>query len=146
MIKEILIVTYLLQFSNTSARRTGFDDFDLGNKKGDLDFEKFKISCTDGELLAGSKICFTKKYKGLMQDPPTLFKNRIRLNFIEMEDVQIINIGRYLLEYFAIFLFRVLAYLKVPHMIHRLEFEAIKLKKKCFQILGHVLGPWGTFL
>ena len=103
MIKDILIVTFLLQFTSASAYRSGFDDFDFGNKKGDLDFTKFKVSCKDGELLADNKICFTKKYKGLMQDPPLLYKNRIRLNFIEMEDVQIINIGMYLLECFDIF-------------------------------------------
>ena len=93
MIKEILIVTFLYQFIY------GLDD---------LDFGEFKKSCGDGELLAYNKICFTKNYIGLMQNPPrslgslignallgnTLDKN-VRLNSIEMEDVQILNIGIY---------------------------------------------------
>ena len=96
MIKEILIVTFLYQFIY------GLDD---------LDFGEFKKSCGDGELLADKKICLTKNYKGLMQNPPrslgSLIGNalkegahineiRVRLNFIEMEDVQILNIGKYL--------------------------------------------------
>ena len=93
MIKEILIVTFLYQFIY------GLDD---------LDFGEFEKSCGDGELLAYKKICFTKNYIGLMQNPPrslgslignallgnTLYKN-VRLNSIEMEDVQILNIGSY---------------------------------------------------
>ena len=97
MIKEILIVTFLYPFIY------GLDDLDFG------EFEKY---CGEGELLAYKKICFTKNYIGLMQNPPrslgslignallgnTLYKNadyRVRLNSIEMEDVQILNIGIY---------------------------------------------------
>ena len=97
MIKEILIVTFSFQFVH------GLDVLDFGG---------FKNSCGDGELLADKKICFTKNYTGLMQNPPrslgslignallgnTLYKYpeyRVRLNSIEMEDVQILNIGSY---------------------------------------------------
>ena len=93
MIKEILIVTFLFQFIY------GLDV---------LDFGEFKKSCGDGELLADKKICLTKNYRGLMQNPPSskslgslignallykIHEIRHRLNFIEMEDVQILHIG-----------------------------------------------------
>ena len=96
MIKVILIVTFLVQFIYG------------------LDFGKFKEFCADGELLAYNKICLTKNYTGFMENPPSLIGSsqsvgslignalkggahineiRVRLNFIEMEDVQILQIG-----------------------------------------------------
>ena len=97
MIKDFLIVTFLFQFIY------GLDV---------LDFGEFEKSCGDGELLAYNKICFTKNFTGLMQNPPSLVGSsksfaslignallykeiRVRLNSIEMEDVQILNIGIY---------------------------------------------------
>ena len=99
MIKDFLIVTFLFQFIY------GLDV---------LDFGEFKKSCGDGELLANKKICLTKNYTGLIQNPPMSMslgslignallgiiqcknrENRVRLNSIEIEDVQILNIGSY---------------------------------------------------
>ena len=106
MIKELLIVILLLHSSqslcsDSNSSKLHFipnpcsNDIDQ-DKKGELDYKAFKESCSGAEFIGDQKICFLSKYKGFMQDPPIKFlglASRLYLNFIEMDDVEIINIG-----------------------------------------------------
>ena len=105
MIKELLIVILLLHSSQRVSLDTNSSflqiitntySTDDQAKKGELDYKIFTISCKGREFIGDKMICFSTKYKGFMQDPPIKFlglASRLYLNFIEMDDVEIINIG-----------------------------------------------------